>query len=86
MGHNVYALGAPHEAESMRSSGATPIKDHSSPDKSDFAFNAPLGFEHPMAHAHVNLLGLCFCAALGSIQIALTDWAGLVTVKIYNTT
>ena len=29
-------------------------------DKSDFAFTAPLGFEHPMARAHVKLLGPCF--------------------------
>ena len=70
----------------MRSSGVAPVKDHPSSDKSDFAFTAPLGFEHPMARAHVKLLGLCFCATLGSIQIALADWGGVVTVKIYNTT
>ena len=84
--HNVYALAAPHEVRWMRSSGVTPVKDHSTPGKSDLAFTAPLGFEQPMARAHVKLLGLCFCATLGSIQIALTDWGGVVTVKIYNTT
>ena len=44
----------------MRSSGVAPVKDHPSSDKSDFAFTAPLGFEHPMARAHVKLLGPCF--------------------------
>ena len=59
-GLNVYALDAPHEARSMRSSGVAPVKDHPSSDKSDFAFTAPLGFERPMARAHVKLLGPCF--------------------------
>ena len=59
-GLNVYALDAPHEARSMRSSGVAPVKDHPSSDKSDFAFTAPLGFERPMACAHVKLLGPCF--------------------------
>jgi hypothetical protein len=40
-----YALDAPHEARSMRSSGVAPVKDHPSSDKSDFAFTAPLGFD-----------------------------------------
>ena len=56
----MYALDAPHEARSMRSSGVAPVKDHPSSDKSDFAFTAPLGFERPMACAHVKLLGPCF--------------------------
>ena len=30
------------------------------PDKRAFAFTAPLGFERPMACAHVKLLGPCF--------------------------
>ena len=62
------------DARSLQSSGVALLKDHSSPDNSDFAFTAPLGFKHPMARAHVKLLGLCFCTGLGSIQIALTDW------------
>jgi hypothetical protein len=44
---NVYALDAPHEARSMRSSGVAPVKDHPSSNKLDFAFTAPLGFERP---------------------------------------
>ena len=56
----MYALAAPHEARSMRSAGAAPVRDHPSADKSAFAFTTPLSLEHPMARAHVKLLGPCF--------------------------
>ena len=55
----MYALDAPHEARSMRSSGVAPVKDHPSAQRA-FAFTAPLGLVHPMARAQVKLLGPCF--------------------------
>ena len=48
-GLNVYALDAPHEARSMRSSGVGPVNDHPSLDKGGHAFTVPLGYERPMA-------------------------------------
>ena len=44
----------------MRSSGVAPVKDHPSAPKEAFAFTTPLGLVHPMARAHVKLLGPCF--------------------------
>ena len=52
------ALDALHD-KSMQSSGVAPVKDHPSATRA-FAFTAPLGLVHPMACAHVKLLGPCF--------------------------
>src|SRR6056300_554197 len=60
-GLNVYALDAPHDARSRRSSAVAPnTRITAQLHEAAFAFTAPLSLGHPMARAHVKLLGPCF--------------------------
>ena len=51
-----YALATPHEAKRRGCAKRIPPQT----DKPPFAFTAPLSLVHPMARAHVKLLGPCF--------------------------